>query len=295
MRRRPFRGVMEGPPACSRGICSSWTVLHLSAAKREVDSAHSPGFESGSSELVPESTEWSKGTPIPAAVSNSFSACRQTGHSARCAWRSFCSSSESSSEVERAHSSRKRSCGFITDQPSSPRLSALFRMAHVYGHLISEHPLSQRIQRAVIVVPHVSKRLPQLLSDLCQGVAFEEVQAQGLTLILRKSLKNPVQTITPKDSFRGIIGFYGRCSDQRRGMTSKLHLGIEMAVGEMAAPLDSAVVSHLHDPGAGRALRAVEDAELPLNEDEKVLNEIFRFGVIWKNGGGKVRTTRSYR
>ena len=60
-------------------------------------------------------------------------------------------------------------------------------------------------------------------------------------------------------------------------MVSKLHLGIETAMGKMTASLDGPVVSHLHEPGAGGTLRAIEDAALPLNEDKHVLNEIFRF------------------
>jgi hypothetical protein len=69
-------------------------------------------------------------------------------------------------------------------------------------------------------------------------------------------------------------------------MASKLHLGIETTMGKMTAPFDGPVVSHLHDPGAGGTFRAVEDGALPLNKNEHVLNEIFRFCGISQDTNG---------
>jgi hypothetical protein len=46
------------------------------------------------------------------------------------------------------------------------------------------------------------------------------------------------------------------------------------------------VVSHLDDPRARSALRTVEDAALPLNKDEEILYEIFRFRGIAQDTDG---------
>jgi hypothetical protein len=42
----------------------------------------------------------------------------------------------------------------------------------------------------------------------------------------------------------------------------------------------------LNDPGARSALRAVKDAALPLNKDEEILYEIFRFRGIPQDTDG---------
>src|SRR5882672_9053094 len=126
--------------------------------------------------------------PTPAAASNSFKACRQSGHSARCPCRIFSSSSVKSPEVEMAHSSRNLSCGSISDQPSPSGLAALFLMPLFYGHSIPKHLLPQLVEAAVVMVPDVSGGLSQLLADLRQGVTVKEVQAQSLTLVVRQGL-----------------------------------------------------------------------------------------------------------
>jgi len=64
------------------------------------------------------------------------------------------------------------------------------------------------------------------------------------------------------------------------GVAFDLRLRIELAGGEVAAPLNGPVVSHLDNPRAGGTLRAVEDAALPLDEDEQVLDEIVSFRGI---------------
>src|SRR6266850_295587 len=112
--------------------------------------------------------------PTPAAASNSFKACWQPSHSARCCCRSFCSSSVRSPEVEMAHSSRNLSCGPISDQPSPSGLPTLFPMPLFYGYIIPKHLLPQLIEAAVVMVPHVSEGLSRLLADLRQGVTVKE-------------------------------------------------------------------------------------------------------------------------
>src|ERR1700687_5453541 len=116
--------------------------------------------------------------PMPAAASNSFKACRQCGHSARCPRRIFCSSCVRSPDVEMAHSSRNLSCGSISDQPSPSGLAALFLMLF-YGHSIPKHLPPQLIEATVVMVTHVSEGLSRLLADLRQGVTVKEVQAQS--------------------------------------------------------------------------------------------------------------------
>src|SRR5260370_34579438 len=113
--------------------------------------------------------------PIPAAASNSFRACRHSGHSARCPCRIFCSPSVRSPEVEMAHSSRNLSCGSISDQPSPSGLAVLFLMPLLYGHIIPKHLLAQRIEAPVVVVPHISQGLARLLADFRKGITIEEV------------------------------------------------------------------------------------------------------------------------
>src|SRR5713226_3385412 len=112
--------------------------------------------------------------PTPAAASNSFEACRHSGHSARCPCRAFCSSSVRSPEVEMAHSSRNLSCGPISDQHSVSRLSFRCSMTSVYRNIIPKHLLPQLIEAAVVMVPHVSEGLSRLLADLRQGVTVKE-------------------------------------------------------------------------------------------------------------------------
>src|SRR6266850_2262101 len=150
--------------------------------------ATSVGMGLVSKEPEPESCEWSSGTPISTAASNSLRTCRQSGHSARCACRSSCSSSVRSPEVEMAQSSRNLLCGPISGQPWLSRLSVLFSMPFVYRNTIPKHLLPQLIQPTVIVVPHISQGLPHFLADLRQVITIEEVQAQGFTLIFRQSL-----------------------------------------------------------------------------------------------------------
>src|SRR5258708_39510915 len=70
------------------------------------------------------------------------------------------------------------------------------------------------------------------------------------------------------------------------GAAFDLRPRIELAAGEVPAPLNRPVVSHLDNPGAGSTLRSVEDAALPLNEDEQVLNEIFRLRGIPQDTDG---------
>src|ERR1700756_412098 len=136
--------------------------------------------------------------PISAATSNSFKACRPSGHSAKCAWRSFCSSSVRSPEVRMAHNSRNLPCGPFVDHSSPSRWSLLFSMPLLYGHSIPKHLLSQLIQCAVIVVPHISQGLAKLLADFQKGITVEEVEAQSFTLVPRQGFEHLVQTITPK-------------------------------------------------------------------------------------------------
>src|SRR5437879_9977009 len=107
--------------------------------------------------------------PILAADSNSFNACRHSGHSARCPRRVFCSSPVSSPDVEMAHSSRNLSCGSISDQPSPLGLAILFLMPVFYGHSIPKHLLPQLIEAAVLIVLHVYEGLSRLLDYVRHG------------------------------------------------------------------------------------------------------------------------------
>src|SRR5690242_5269943 len=68
-------------------------------------------------------------------------------------------------------------------------------------------------------------------------------------------------------------------------MVGDVLLLVETTRHEVSAPPDGAVVSHLDDPAAGRALRAVKDCALPLQEEKQVLDQIIGFGVVSKNPG----------
>ena len=52
-------------------------------------------------------------------------------------------------------------------------------------HAISKHLLSQQGQSAIVVVSDIPERLIQFYADLCEGMAFEEVEPQSLSLIFR--------------------------------------------------------------------------------------------------------------
>jgi hypothetical protein len=155
-----------------------------------------------------------------------------------------------------------------------------------YRDCIPKHALPQLIEAAIIMVPDTSEGLAEFLADLHERIALEEVEAQGLALVLRQRFQHLLQSITPKDGFGAIIIFRGRYSDHLIGIASDLLSGVKLARGEVAAPLDGSLICHLNDPGARRALRAIEDAALSLNENEKILNEIFRFRGIPQNTNG---------
>ena len=69
------------------------------------------------------------------------------------------------------------------------------------------------------------------------------------------------------------------------GVASDLRPGIELARGEVPAPLNRSVVSHLDDPGACRAFGTVKDSALPLDKEEQVLNEILSLRGVSKDAG----------
>ena len=54
-----------------------------------------------------------------------------------------------------------------------------------YRDATRKHVLTQLIQAAVIMVPHVSQGLGHFFADLSERIAFEEVEAQDFTLVLR--------------------------------------------------------------------------------------------------------------
>jgi gamma-glutamyl:cysteine ligase YbdK (ATP-grasp superfamily) len=120
-----------------------------------------------------------------------------------------------------------------------------------YWNGIPKHLLPQLIESAVVMVSHVSEGLSRLLADLRQRATVKEVQAQSFTLIFRQGFEHLAQTITPKNRFGGIIALCGRYSDQVNGVTFDLHSRIELAAGEVAAPVYRPVVGHLDNPGAG--------------------------------------------
>jgi hypothetical protein len=76
------------------------------------------------------------------------------------------------------------------------------------------------------------------------------------------------------------------------GVCSDLSPGIELARGEVSAPLDGPVISHLDDPGTCCTSRAVKDRALALNEKEKVLTKIFRFCWVAEYAGGYAANDR---
>src|ERR1700739_4747795 len=139
-------------------------------------------------------------------------------------------------------------------------------MPLLYGHRIPKHLLPQLIESAVVVVPHISQGLPKLLTDFQEGVAVEEVQAQGFPLVVRQRFDHVVQTITPKDGIRGIIALRGRIPDHMFCRVLNLCVGIKLAGTPIAAPLDGPVVRHLDDPGTRGTLRAVEYLSLSMEK-----------------------------
>jgi hypothetical protein len=64
------------------------------------------------------------------------------------------------------------------------------------------------------------------------------------------------------------------------GVASDLRSRIELARGEVPAPLNRSVVSHLDNQGACRALRTVKDRAFASYEEEQVLDKIVRFGGV---------------
>src|ERR1700733_5491903 len=91
------------------------------------------------------------------------------------------------------------------------------------------------------------------------------------------------ETITPKDRLRGIIAFIGRHSDHLIAYPFCVAARIELPRAEIPAPLNRPVVRHLDDPGAARALRAIEDHASSLNKNKEVLDQVFRLTSIPQN------------
>jgi hypothetical protein len=145
-------------------------------------------------------------------------------------------------------------------------LFCLLSIALPYWDIIPNHLVAQLVEAAVVMISDVSKRLAKFPADFRERVAFEEVQAQRLSLILGQRLEHLLQAITPKNCLCGIIAFSGRSSDQTILAPLNLHPRIELARLEVAAPLDGPVVNHLDNPGASGTFRAVKDRALPLDE-----------------------------
>src|ERR1700676_1673102 len=123
------------------------------------------------------------------------------------------------------------------------------------------------------MVPHVPLWLTQFFGNLSQCISLEEVQPQGLSLVLGQRLDQLVKTITPEHRFRGIIVFDGRYSDHPTRQLLRFHARIEMARSQIPAPLYRALIQHLNDPGTCRTLRAIEDAALPGDKQKQVLDK----------------------
>src|SRR5580700_1364041 len=128
-------------------------------------------------------------------------------------------------------------------------------------------------------MPDVPERLAQFFGDLRQRASIEKIEAQSLALIDRQRIYDFLKTITPKNSFRGIIAFRGRSSDHL-GATRLNWLCVELAALQVAPPIDGPMVRHLDDPGPRRAFGAVEDPTLPLDIEKQVLDEVFCLGCI---------------
>src|SRR6185437_14331993 len=131
--------------------------------------------------------------------------------------------------------------------------------------------LAQLVERAVIVVSHIAQGLPQLVADFRESVALEEVESQGLPLILGQSGQELFQAITPKDSFRGVIRFGGSNSGQALNAFLGVYLVIEAAAREIAAAVNGSLIGHVDDPGVGGAICSVEQSGFLLKEKEQLL------------------------
>src|SRR5579864_147640 len=57
-------------------------------------------------------------------------------------------------------------------------------------NIASKHLFTELRQTAVIMVPHISQGLHQLLADLGQRVTFKEVKTESLALNLREGRKD---------------------------------------------------------------------------------------------------------
>src|SRR5580700_175193 len=134
-------------------------------------------------------------------------------------------------------------------------------------------------------MPDVPERLAQFFGDLRQRASIEKIEAQSLALIDRQRIYDFLKTITPKNSFRGIIAFRGRSSDHL-GATRLNWLCVKLAALQVAPPIDGPMVRHLDDPGPRRAFGAVEDPTLPLDIEKQVLDEVFCLGCIPQDADG---------
>ena len=61
------------------------------------------------------------------------------------------------------------------------------------------------LQRPVKVVPNITNRLPLLLCNLAQAVAFEEVKLERLLLIRSKLFSHTIKNLSPSNRvFEGL-------------------------------------------------------------------------------------------
>src|SRR6185437_8041917 len=125
-------------------------------------------------------------------------------------------------------------------------------------NLTPKHLLAQLVERAIVVVPHIAQSLPQLVADLRESVAPEEVESQSLPLVFRQSRQELFQAITPEDSLGGIILFGGSNSGQSASGSLRLRVPVKVASDQTPAPLNGALIGHMNNPRPTRAFRVVE-------------------------------------
>ncbi len=123
--------------------------------------------------------------PVRVATSYSLITRRQSLHPARCALSLACSSTLNSPAVAAAQSSRNSSCGPIGQMPRLPFGFQVVTHALSPVQFVASYVLSKLFKASIVMISDVGVGLTQLLGNLCECVAFKEVQLQRVALVGR--------------------------------------------------------------------------------------------------------------